>query len=65
MHPVERYLTELRILQDAGTPETAGYPAFKALIDEIGKNLKPKVLCLIHPEDLGAGTPDAAFFTAD
>lgn len=65
MHPLESYLAGLRVLQDAGTAETAGYPAFKALIDAIGADLKPKILCLIHPENLGAGTPDAAFFTAD
>lgn len=65
MHPLESYLTGLRTLQDAGTEETAGYPAFKALIDAVGEGLKPKVLCIIHPENLGAGIPDAAFFTAD
>lgn len=65
MSALETYLTDLRTLQDAGTDETAGYPAFKALVDSVGEGLKPKVLCLIHPAGVGAGIPDAAFFTTD
>ncbi|HEX9755058.1 MAG TPA: hypothetical protein VGA42_05090 [Gemmatimonadales bacterium] len=41
MHPVERYLAELRDLHlsGAGVAETSGYPALKGLLDEVGKRL--------------------------
>jgi len=66
-HPVERYLAELRDihLSRAGVPETSGYPALKALLDEIGKGLSPRVRCIIHPPDKGAGLPDGGLYSSD
>jgi hypothetical protein len=45
MDPVERYLGELHDLRLSGAAvaETSGYPVLRALLDEVGKGLKPKV----------------------
>jgi len=48
-----------------GVKETSGYPALKALLDEVGAGLKPKVRCIIHPKSAGAGIPDGGLFLAD
>lgn len=49
---VGAYLTDLRDKRGlgAGTPERSYYPAVAALLDAIGAELRPKVLCL---SDLG------------
>ncbi len=67
MHPLETYLHDLAEIHvsGAGVPETSGYPILRALLDETGKTLKPKVRCIIHLRNQGAGIPDAGLFTAD
>jgi len=66
MTPLETYLQEMRTIRASGAvPETAYYPALEALLSEIGKKLKPKVKCVIHPGNRGAGLPDAGLFTDD
>ncbi|MBI4917901.1 MAG: N-6 DNA methylase [Acidobacteria bacterium] len=67
MDPVEAYLEQLRAitLSGVGVPETSSYPALSNLLNEVGKTLKPKVRCVIHPSDVGAGLPDGGLFTAD
>lgn len=68
MHPVEQYLAELRAARTAGgVAETSGYYALKQLLDAVGadKAVKPKVRCILHPQNVGAGIADAALFTAD
>jgi hypothetical protein len=66
-NPVERYLTDLRDIRGtrSNVPETSFYPALERLLTEVGRGLSPKVRCLIHPADRGAGLPDAGLFTAD
>jgi REP element-mobilizing transposase RayT len=41
------------------------YPALSNLFNEIGKDLKPKVRCVINIANRGAALPDGGFFTAD
>ena len=64
MHPLETYLTEIANLRGA-TKETSGYPALANLLNAAGHTLKPKVKCIIHPKNAGAGIPDGGFFTPD
>jgi hypothetical protein len=64
MHPLETYLAEIAALRGA-TRETSGYPALATLLTTIGQTLKPKVRCIIHPRNSGAGIPDGGLFTPD
>ena len=65
MHPLETYLQELRTIHSAhaGVKETSYYPALSNLLNEVGKPLKPRVHCIIHLQDTGAGLPDGGLFT--
>ena len=67
MHPLEAYLRDLRDLHASGggVPETSGYPALSNLFNEVGKDLKPKVRCVITIANAGAGLPDGGLFTRD
>jgi hypothetical protein len=67
MQAVERYLSELHGIHSsgAGVAETSFYPALSNLLNEVGKALNPKVRCIIHPANVGAGLPDGGLFTAD
>src|ERR1019366_450116 len=67
MHPLETYLQELRTVHSAhaGVKETSYYPALANLLNEVGKTLKPKVKCIIHIQDTGAGLPDGGLFTEE
>jgi hypothetical protein len=64
MHPLETYLSEIATLRGA-TKETSGYPVLANLLNAIGHALKPKVRCVIHPKNSGAGIPDGGLFTPD
>ncbi len=64
MHPLETYLTEIATLRGA-TKETSGYPVLANLLNAVGYTLKPKVRCIIHPKNSGAGIPDGGLFTPD
>ena len=63
MHPLETYLAEIATLRGA-TKETSGYPALANLLNAVGHTLKPKVRCIIHPKNSGAGIPDGGLFIA-
>ena len=43
--------------------ETSFYGFIQNLFDEIGKDLKPKVRCVINLQNRGGGIPDGGFFT--
>jgi hypothetical protein len=45
--------------------ETSYYPYLANLLSTIGKSLKPRVRCIIHPHGIGAGLPDGALITTD
>ena len=64
MHPLETYLADVASLRGA-TKETSGYPALANLLNTAGQGLKPKVRCIIHPKNSGAGIPDGGLFTPD
>jgi hypothetical protein len=57
---VERYFSRLRDERGlgGGTKERSFYPALADLFNGLGKELKPKVLCLSDLANTGAGHPD-------
>ncbi|MGA2852747.1 MAG: type ISP restriction/modification enzyme [Verrucomicrobiota bacterium] len=65
MHPLEIYLEELGAHRGVATKETSGYGALANLLNAAGHALKPKVRCIIHPKNSGAGLPDGGLFTPD
>lgn len=67
MNPLETYLRELHAIRSTGAAvaEESFYPALQGLFNEIGKTLKPKVRCVIHIANRGAGLPDGGLFTAE
>jgi hypothetical protein len=64
---IEVFFTDLRDthISGVGVKETSYYPYISNLLNVIGKKLKPKVRCIIHPRSIGAGLPDGALITAD
>jgi len=62
---LESYLRDAATVRTAGVKETSFYPALAALFDGVGKTLKLRVRCIIHPAGKGAGLPDGGFFTPD
>ncbi len=66
-HLLETYLHEIALVHasGAGVKELSYYPALAGLLSEVGKSLKPKVRCVSHLKNLGAGMPDFGLFTAD
>ncbi len=67
MHPLEKYLTSVAEIRasGAGTKETSYYPAMHALLNEVGKDLKPRVRCILQLANRGAGNPDGGLYTPD
>jgi hypothetical protein len=65
MKPLEKYLRDLWAIRSsgAGVKETSFYPPLAELFNESGKKLKPRVRCIIHLQDTGAGFPDGGLFT--
>jgi hypothetical protein len=64
---LETYLRELREIRSmgAGVEEESYYHPLAALLNEVGKKLKPKVKCVLQLANRGAGRPDGGLFTAD
>jgi hypothetical protein len=64
---IEEYLGELKVIHasGAGVAETSYYPALSGLFNAVGRTLKPKVRCVIHLSNQGAGIPDGGLFTVD
>lgn len=67
IHIVERYFSRLRDEHGlgAGTDERSYYPALAELLNAIGHELKPKVLCLSDLANVGAGHPDFGLYAAN
>ena len=61
---VEAYLTDLRDIHSrgVGTKETSYYTPLVNLLNDVGKTLKPKIHCIMHPASRGAGIPDIGLF---
>ncbi|MGY3471453.1 hypothetical protein ACVW0I_008324 [Bradyrhizobium sp. LM6.11] len=64
---VERYFSRLRDEHGlgAGTDERSYYPALAELLNGLGQELKPKVLCLADLANTGAGHPDFGLYAAN
>jgi hypothetical protein len=64
---IERYLTDMGEVRGtrSNVPETSFYPALERLLSDVGKNLSPKVRCIINLANRGAGLPDGGLFSAD
>ncbi len=66
MTSLETYLTRVREIHLAGgTIETSYYGTLENLLNELGKKLKPRVMCLIQMQNEGAGFPDGGLFTQE
>jgi hypothetical protein len=67
MTPLEQFLQHISEIHSshAAVDETPYYGSLETLFNEIGKTLKPRVRCIIHPKDRGAGQPDGGLFTGD
>jgi hypothetical protein len=67
LDPLETYLSELHDIHasGAGVPETSYYPAWRDRLNAVGAELKPKVRCIVHGKNIGAGIPDIGLFTPD
>src|ERR1035437_3784476 len=64
---IETFFTDLRDthVSGVGVKETSYYPYLSNLLNTIGKTLKPRVRCIVHPHSIGAGLPDGALITTD
>ena len=64
---IATYFSDLRDKHGlgAGTPERSYYPAVAKLLEAIGEQLKPKVLCLSDLSNTGAGQPDFGLYVAN
>lgn len=64
---VESYFTRLRDEHGlgGGTKERSFYPALADLLNALGQDLKPKVLCLADLANTGAGHPDFGLYAAN
>jgi hypothetical protein len=63
MDSVEAYLSELSTVRVSGVAETSGYHALATLLNAVGHKLKPRVVCVINPRNVGAGIPDGGLYT--
>ena len=61
--PVEAYLQDLYHIRSSGaaTKETSYYPVLERLLNEIGKQLKPSVNCIMNIASRVAELPDGVF----
>jgi hypothetical protein len=64
---IKLYLADMGEVRGTGSnvPETSFYPALERLLTSIGKNLSPKVRCVINLANRGAGLPDGGLFSAE
>lgn len=65
MTALEVYLQDLYNNRSVGVAETSSYGILQNFLNDIGKGLRPKVTCHIHPKSKGAGIPDGGLFTSD
>ena len=67
MTPLEKFLRDVHEIHSshAGVEQTSYYGSLETLLNEIGRGLKPRVRCIIHIRNRGAGLPDGGLFTAE
>jgi hypothetical protein len=65
--PLEAYLRNLREIRStgAGVKEESYYDPLATLLNEVGRNLKPRVRSVLQLANRGAGKPDGGLFTAE
>lgn len=65
--PILTFFTDVRDthLSGVGVKESSYYPYLANLFNSLGKPLKPRARCIIHPHSVGAGLPDGALITTD
>lgn len=66
-NPIEAFFADIRDthVSGVGVKETSYYPYLANVLNTIGRSLKPRVRCVIHPHSIGAGLPDGALITTD
>lgn len=66
-NPIENYLTDIAEIQRtrSHTPETSFYSALETLLTSIGKELNPKVRCVMQISGKDSGFPDGGLFTGE
>ena len=64
MDPVQTYFERMAEIRSTGgaTSETSYYSALENLLNELGKLLKPRVICNGQLRNQGAGHPDFGFY---
>jgi len=67
MTPLEKFLYDVHEIHSsrAAVDETPYYGSLETLFNEVGKSLRPRVRCIIHIKNQGAGLPDGGLFTAE
>jgi hypothetical protein len=67
MTPLEKFLHDVYEIHSsrAAVDETPYYGSIETLFNEIGKIVKPRVRCIIHIKNQGAGLPDGGLFTTE
>ncbi|MDQ2777078.1 MAG: hypothetical protein M3Y57_19480 [Acidobacteriota bacterium] len=67
MNAAETYFQELRDIQatGSGVQETSYYGPLSNLLNAVGRQMVPRVHCVVHLQNEGAGIPDAGLFTDD
>jgi hypothetical protein len=64
---LETYLRKLAQTRSSGAAvrETSYYSALSNLLNDIGRQLRPRVICVMPIKNQGAGLPDGGLFTQD
>jgi hypothetical protein len=64
---LQSYLRDLQMTRATGAAvkETSYYDALANLLNGVGAALKPKVRCILHPQNRGAGIPDGGLFAQE
>jgi len=66
-NPIEAFFADIgdTHVSGVGVKETSYYPYLANVLNTIGRSLKPRVRCIIHPHNIGAGLLDGALITTD
>jgi hypothetical protein len=66
MSATREYLRGLARIHETGAavPETSYYGQLETLLNQIGANLSPQIMCVLNPRNQGAGIPDGGLFVS-
>lgn len=67
MSATREYLRGLARIHETGeaVPETSYYGQLETLLNDIGANLSPNIMCVLNPRNRGAGIPDGGLFVSN